>query len=164
VAQTWGGGLQTPQGGGVCTGFLLGPGPVEVKRTRIVFSTRDGSRFYNRSISITVVFVLSPNGGSQVGVLPEDKGPCAGGTMTYPEDGCLRNYTDRVVVRDFSVVGSQQPIEAEGTLSETLRLGSGPVDYLTELPKQRTISGSIGGEPCIYSRTRNLTKEGLCLS
>jgi hypothetical protein len=84
--------------------------------------------------------------------------------MTYPEDGCLRNYTDRVVVRDFSVVGSQQPIEAEGTLSETLRLGSGPVDYLTELPKQRTISGSIGGEPCIYSRTRNLTKEGLCLS
>ena len=35
---------------------------------------------------------------------------------------------------------------------------------LTELPKQTTICASIGGEPCICSRTRNLTKEGLCLS
>jgi hypothetical protein len=30
-------GLQTAQGGGICSGVLLGPGPAEVKRTRIVF-------------------------------------------------------------------------------------------------------------------------------
>jgi hypothetical protein len=36
--------LQTAQGGGVCQGFFFGPGSAEVKRARLVISTRGRSR------------------------------------------------------------------------------------------------------------------------
>jgi hypothetical protein len=40
MAQTCGMELQTARGEGFASGFFFGPGPVEVKRARLVISTR----------------------------------------------------------------------------------------------------------------------------
>jgi hypothetical protein len=47
------------QGGGVCSGFLLGPGPVEVKRARIVCGRRGRTTFLNRFVEFDFA---SPSG------------------------------------------------------------------------------------------------------
>jgi hypothetical protein len=102
-------GLQTTQGEGFVRGFCWRPVRQKLNG-RVSYFLHETGRVSTTDLSLLRWFVFYlRTARHQVVSTRSQRGPCAGGTMTYPQDGRLRNHTDRVVVRDswWLVVNSQ---------------------------------------------------------